>query len=195
MKKNYILLLFIFSVVYGKAQVCQVFITHMISGNQVQYYGSSPDNPSGWSWFFNGGSPLTASAQNPTPVTYSTNGTFITALSVYGGLNSCNSALSNAQDSVTITSTGIPEIKPGGAIKLLHQGHSIDIEISSSIDQKVSIYLYDLSGRMVDEIFTGMLKTGLNTFHMKAAGLADGTYLVQVNSEQAAFARKIFWSN
>ena len=106
MKKIFLISALILFSGLTQAQICPVVITHVVNGNQVQYYGSCSSNPSGWSWFFNGGSPLTSSQQNPV-VNYIAPGQYITALSVYGGPNSCSASLSNKNDTVVILPTGI----------------------------------------------------------------------------------------
>ena len=60
MKNLFFIVGLILTTSLSQAQICPVVITHIINGNQVQYYGSCASNPSGWSWFFNGGSPLTS---------------------------------------------------------------------------------------------------------------------------------------
>jgi hypothetical protein len=167
--KKYILILLGISLFQqvAEAQVCQVIVSHVITGNQVQYYGTSPDSPAAWSWFFNGGSPMTSSLQNPV-VTYAAPGTYISALSVSGGPNNCSASLSNKQDTVTILTTSIR-------------------------DQQVTIQLFDAGGNLIDVIFKGLLRQGINTLQLEAYGLKGGSYILTINGVQASFSTKFFW--
>lgn len=191
MKKQLITVCCMLTLLSAKAQVCTVIITHVINGNQVQYYGASPDNPSGWSWFFNGGTPLTSSQQNPI-VTYSTPGQYICALSVYGGPNNCNSAVSNATDSVVIVSTGIPTEEPSQFSIRLLTGNSPRFQIINNRTQQVRADLQDLSGRKVATIFDGMLLSGVNELSIDAYNLASGRYLLTVSKEDGVVTEKFF---
>lgn len=176
----------------AQAQVCQVIVSHVITGNQVQYYGTSPDNPTAWSWFFNGGSPMTSSLQNPV-VTYAAPGTYISALSVSGGPNSCSASLSNKQDTVTILTTGIQEKPVKDGVRQLTSGPTPTFEISSIRDQQVTIQLFDAGGNLIDVIFKGLLRQGINTLQLEAYGLKGGSYILSINGVQASFSTKFFW--
>lgn len=176
------------------AQICQVIITHMINGNQVQYFGSSPDNPSNWSWFFNGGSPLTSSQQNPV-VTYANPGTYICALSVYGGPNNCSASVSNKQDTVTIVTTALPEAVIDEGITLSSAGSSPVFRISSLSNRTVTVQLYDINGRLIDTIFKGLLREGINTLQLEAYGLSGGNYILSVvGADNKVLTCKFHWN-
>ena len=49
--------------------------TTVLYGNSVNFTDQSTNNPTSWSWTFEGGTPSTSTAQNPT-VTYNTTGTY-----------------------------------------------------------------------------------------------------------------------
>jgi PKD repeat protein len=55
--------------------------TDITIGNSVQFTDTSLENPTSWSWTFEGGTPGASTAQNPT-VTYNTEGTFDVTLVV-----------------------------------------------------------------------------------------------------------------
>jgi Zn-dependent metalloprotease len=55
--------------------------TDITIGNSVQFTDTSLENPTSWSWTFEGGTPAASTAQNPT-VTYNTEGTFDVTLVV-----------------------------------------------------------------------------------------------------------------
>ena len=166
----------------SQAQICPVVITHVINGNQVQYYGSCASNPSGWSWFFNGGSPLTSSQQNPV-VNYSAPGQYITALSVYGGPNSCSASLSNKNDTVVILPTGIDNnVVDAFSMTVVSSSHPT-LEIINNKTQKVIIALQDLNGQLIETVFEGELIQGKNSISIQTFNISSGLYLLTLTND------------
>jgi len=55
------------------------FPTKLCAGNTVQFTDTSSNQPTSWSWTFNGGNPATSTLENPT-ITYSTAGTYSVSL-------------------------------------------------------------------------------------------------------------------
>ena len=193
MKKGlFIALLLLAGINAVPAQVCPVFITHNINGNQVSYFGSSPSNPTAWSWFFNGGSPLTSSQQNPV-VTYANPGTYICALSVSGGPNSCSAALSNKQDTVTIVSTGLGENGKTDEIKFVQQNGMPECMISSSRNRQAVVRLFDVGGHLIAEVYNGTINEGNNLLHIESSGLAAGNYVLFIEMEDIVKTMKFNW--
>ena len=72
--------------------------TTVLVGNSVSFTDQSTNSPSSWSWTFNGGTPSTSTAQNPT-VTYNTVGTYSVSLTA-----------TNTEGSDTKTQTGYIEV-------------------------------------------------------------------------------------
>lgn len=179
-------LLLITATTLAGAQICDVSITHQINGNQVQYFGTSPDNPTQWSWFFNGGTPLTSNQQNPV-VTYSGTGQFICALSVSGGPNSCSPALSQDQDTVTIIATGVHERADAPMRITFTEGRQVDV-LNTEV-QRARIVLYDLTGRTVGIVFEGMLPIGRSTFTLPEAP-GTGLQLLAITGAHGTIVRK-----
>lgn len=169
------------------AQICDVTITYQVNGFQVQYNGSSPDNPAQWSWFFNGGTPMTSNLQNPV-VTYSAAGQYICALTVSGGPNSCSASLSQDLDTVVILSTLVPEIASNGLRIELVDGSKVEVENGSS--EPVLLEVLDLGGKRVGILFSGVLQTGRTTLPMDHLGLPRGMYLLTVTGAQGRLARR-----
>lgn len=163
------------------AQICQVTITHVINGNQVQYFGTSPDSPATWSWFFNGGTPMTSTQQNPV-VTYAVPGTYIGAVSVTGGPNNCSAALSTDRDTVVITATGIEEnaLQPVFGIRQGATGREFIVESDRS--RFLTVRLYEISGRDAGIIFEGEVQRGLNHYQMEKEVLSNSVYLLEARS-------------
>ena len=190
MKKLFIILGLILTTSLTQAQICPVVITHIINGNQVQYYGSCASNPSGWSWFFNGGSPLTSSQQNPI-VNYSAPGQYITALSVYGGPNSCSAALSNKNDTVVIVATGIENNNADGFSMNVIQSQNSQLEIINNKSQKVQIALHDLNGQLIETVFEGLLNQGKNSLSMQTFNIPSGVYLIMLTKEDGVASKRV----
>ena len=176
------------------AQICPVFITHILTGNQVQYYASCPDNPATWSWFFNGGTPQFSSIQNPL-ITYNIPGNYICACSVSGGLNNCSASLSSGQDSVTILGSGVPEIKKINDVQIFSRGSIPTFEIESNSTQTVRVELFDINGSLIDLVFKGNLNGGANIFQMRPIDLPIGNYVLNILTEQGKITRKFHWNN
>ena len=190
MKKIFLISVLVLLGKLSQAQICPVVITHIINGNQVQYYGSCSSNPSGWSWFFNGGSPLTSSQQNPV-VNYSAPGQYITALSVYGGPNSCSAALSNKNDTVVIVTTGIGNNNADGFNMNLIQTQNPQLEIINNKSQKVQIALHDLNGQLIETVFDGELSQGKNLLSVQTFNIPAGVYLISLSKEDGVISKRI----
>ena len=190
MKKIFLISALILFCRLSQAQICPVVITHVINGNQVQYYGSCSSNPSGWSWFFNGGSPMTSSQQNPV-VNYSAPGQYISALSVYGGPNSCSASLSNKNDTVVILPTGIDNtIEDVFGMNVISSSHPM-LEIINNKTQKVKIALQDLNGQIIETVFEGELNQGKNSLSMQTFNLPAGVYLISLSKEDGVVSKKV----
>ena len=190
MKKIFLMSVLVLLSKLSQAQICPVVITHIINGNQVQYYGSCASNPSGWSWFFNGGSPLTSSQQNPV-INYSAPGQYITALSVYGGPNSCSAALSNKNDTVVIVATGIDNIIADGFSMNIIQAQNPQLEIINNKSQKVQITLHDLNGQLIETVFEGLLSQGENSLSMQTFNIPSGVYLIMLTKEDGVASKRV----
>lgn len=191
MKKIVCSFAFILLSLTGRSQVCTVIISHVINGNQVQYYGNSPDNPSGWSWFFNGGNPLTSSIQNPM-VTYAASGQYISALSVYGGPNSCSSSISNATDTVVIVSTSVQNEVPGKFSMNFISSPAPQFEILNDKTQNVKIELWDLNGKKIETVFEGTLNEGKNSLFMKTYNVPSAIYIFKLTKEDGTLSQRFF---
>ena len=80
--------------------------TAIVVGENVTFTDQSTNNPTSWSWTFEGGTPSTSSAQNPT-VTYNTVGTFDVSLTA---ANSAGSDNETKLDYITVVSAPADEI-------------------------------------------------------------------------------------
>jgi vibriolysin len=80
--------------------------TTVTVGGSVSFTDQSTNNPTSWSWVFEGGTPATSTSQNPT-VTYNTVGTYDVTLTAY---NSAGSDVELKTDYITVNSAGGDEI-------------------------------------------------------------------------------------
>lgn len=191
MKKFAFVIAFILVSFNSMSQVCTVSISHLVNGNQVQYFGSSPDNPATWSWFFNGGTPMTSSQQTQS-VTYNTPGQYICALSVNGGPNNCSASLSNETDTVIILPTAVQDYSGEPFSLNVISTPSLQFEIINNKVQNITADLHDVSGKKIETVFSGRINEGRNTLYIKTNYLPSGTYLLVLKREEGVLTRRFF---
>lgn len=146
---------------------------------KVQFFDLSANEPTGWNWTFQGGTPATSTAQNPS-VTYSTPGTYkvtLVAANAFGN----NTNAKTAYIVVTAT-TGIPEgtrVKPvaypnpvSGTLHIAGAGERFELRIT------------DLDGRL--------LKEATNQESVDVSSLPSGLYLLEIRTEERTVRQKIF---
>jgi M6 family metalloprotease-like protein len=68
--------------------------TTITAGQSVTFTDTSTNNPTGWSWSFNGGTPSSSTSQNPT-VTYNTAGTYSVSLTASNSAGSNTNTKAN----------------------------------------------------------------------------------------------------
>jgi hypothetical protein len=133
---------------------------------------------------------MTSSQQNPV-VNYSAPGQYITALSVYGGPNSCSASLSNKNDTVVILSTGIDNnVADVFSMTVISSSHPT-LEIINNKSQKVQIALYDLNGQLIETVFDGELSQGKNLLSMQTFNIPAGVYLISLSKEDGVISKRI----
>jgi uncharacterized repeat protein (TIGR02543 family) len=74
--------------------------TNISVGDSINFTDQTQNNPTSWSWTFEGGTPGTSSAQNPTGITYNTAGTFNVSLTA---TNAQGSDTETKVDYITVT--------------------------------------------------------------------------------------------
>lgn len=78
--------------------------TSVTVGSSIQFTDQSTNTPTSWSWTFDGGTPSTSTAKNPS-VTYSTVGTYTVSLTV---TNAAGSDTETKSAYITVTSSSVP---------------------------------------------------------------------------------------
>jgi Zn-dependent metalloprotease len=98
--------------------------TTVTVGGSVNFTDQSTNNPTSWSWTFQGGTPSGSTSQNPT-VTYNTVGTFDVSLTVY---NSSGSDVESKTDYITVNSApadDIAEAVDNGSLTFTKSGNGL----------------------------------------------------------------------
>jgi hypothetical protein len=124
-------------------------------------------------------------------VNYSAPGQYISALSVYGGPNSCSAALSNKSDTVVILPTGIDNtIADAFSMNVISSSHP-RLEIINNKTQQVKITLQDLNGQLIETVFEGELNQGKNSLSMQTFNIPAGVYLISLSKEDGVVSKKV----
>jgi PKD repeat protein len=97
--------------------------TTVTVGGSVTFTDQSTNNPTSWSWTFEGGTPSTSSAQNPT-VTYNTVGTFDVSLTATNSSGSDNETKYNYITVVSAPADEIAEAVDNGSLTFTKSGNA-----------------------------------------------------------------------
>lgn len=102
-------------------QICYIYVTNPVitpvanftsslvnltTGQSINFNDLSTNNPTSWSWTFNGASPSSSTSQNPTNITYNTPGCYLVSLTA------TNSAGSNTKTQTCFITVSNPIITP-----------------------------------------------------------------------------------
>jgi PKD repeat protein len=100
----------------------------IMAGESVQFTDQSTNTPTSWSWTFEGGTPATSTAQNPT-VTYSTPGTYDVTLIA---TNASGSDTETKLNYITVTALQAPVANFVGSPTTVQEGQSVSFTDQSS---------------------------------------------------------------
>ena len=67
----------------------------------------------------------------------------------------------------------------------------LKISYNSTCKGKITVKLYDAAGRLVDTMFNGKVRVGLNEFSYKCDHLSNGVYFIQLANKEQAITEKI----
>ncbi|MGB3342262.1 MAG: N-acetylmuramoyl-L-alanine amidase [bacterium] len=67
----------------------------------------------------------------------------------------------------------------------------LKISYNSTCKEKITVKLYDTAGRLIDTMFDGKVKVGLNEFSYKCDHLSSGVYFVQLGNKEQAITEKV----
>ena len=145
--------------------------THIIMGHSVQFSDLSSNNPTSWTWTFEGGTPATSSEQNPL-VTYEESGIYDVTLTVE---NQYGSDTKTIEDYITVDSTiGIDELS-GNGMTIFPNPVKDDLINIQSASKIRSVALYNLSGMQLIQQTFDATHVVLNT-----KGIGNGLYFLKV---------------
>lgn len=57
----------------------------------------------------------------------------------------------------------------------------ININYTGSVDKNIKLLLYEMSGKIVNEIFTGTIKSGTQSYNLSSDSLVSGKYFINVD--------------
>ena len=156
------------------------FTVDVKTGNaplQVKFFDLSVNQPSSWTWTFEGGTPASSTAQNPI-VSYNTPGTFRVSL-VATNIQGSNTSTKNGY--ITVSSASAVEDHDQDAILVYPNPVSDKLNLISEMD--FSVRLYDLNGRLV--------YSGTNTRIIDMESMEQGVYLLEIISSGKVIKHKI----
>lgn len=127
------------------------------AGESIQFTDASTNNPSSWNWTFNGGSPSSSTAQNPS-ITYSTPGNYTVSL------EATNTTGSNTETKTNYITVNAAPVNYCGS-----QGNNFSYEWISQV--VVNSFTKNSSGSSYSDYTTDVieLNTGSNTISLSPA--------------------------
>jgi PKD repeat protein len=171
---------------YGYASMPIANFLTSINGNMVTF-----NNTTNWAkyfvWDFGDGSTDSVFANN-TSIThvYSNNGSYEVKLEAHNYYQ-VNTTLQNIQignaQGIVVEKGNTFEFIPSGA------ENTYQLNISLNQPQDVSILITDVSGKPVRTMLMKAQKEISHTFQL--SGMAKGIYILQVNSRESSFVRKV----
>jgi PKD repeat protein len=159
-----------------------------IGNNTVQFYDSSLYNPTGWAWTFGDGANDNVD-QNPSHQ-YAT----------FGSYNVCLTASNAIGSSAPFCQTinvvnGINNIDFASSISMFPNPTSglVNITLSGNNAIDFTVSVYNILGDQV--IATSDYKAGTTNVEFNTGTLADGVYLVKINSNQGSAVKRLVVSH
>ena len=68
----------------------------------------------------------------------------------------------------------------------------VNIELSLASSNNINLYIYNVNGEKIDEIFLGLLNKGNYRFTWDATYFSSGTYFVKLESDNNFITKKLF---
>lgn len=169
--------------------------TNINTGSSVSFTDLSSGSPTSWSWTFQGGTPATSTAQNPT-VQYNTAGTYTVTLTATNA-NGNNTKTKTAYIVVTTQNTQLPTISTTAISNITNttatSGGTITTQGSSAVTARGVCWSTSPSPTIANSKTTN--GTGTGSFTSALTGLtANTTYYVRsyaTNSNGTAYGNQI----
>ena len=156
------------------------FTVDVKSGNaplQVKYFDLSANQPTSWTWTFEGGTPSSSTAQNPV-ISYNNAGTFRVSL-----------AASNIQGSNTNTKNGYITVSAASAVEnygqdaILIYPNPVSDMLNVICEKFFEARLYNMNGRLI--------YSGTNDRIIDMSSMESGVYLLEINIGGKVIKHKI----
>lgn len=157
--------------------------THIVQGESIQFTDLSTNNPTGWAWVFEGGTPASSSQQNPL-IMYEEPGTYDVTLIAQNEFGSDTKTMENF---IIVDSTiGIDEPGESNA-KVFPNPIGDDLTLNIRAEQPIEEYrIFDFTGKLV---MTGQPNS--NNTQISLAGRETGIYLVKFLTNGDWISRKV----
>ncbi len=142
-------------------------------------------NANQWSWDFGDGG--TSTLQNPVHL-YTANGTFDVCLTASDGCSSdtlCDSVSIIGAGIAALSAAEIPDIFPNPST-----GQAV-VEFNLSQPSLLTLTLYDVAGRELNILFSGMLMEGKKSIPIHLDNLSPGTYLLEIKTSESIYVGKV----
>ncbi len=165
-------------------------VTQTPGSNQTILIEDNSTFAQNYTWNFGDGTIVTVA--EPGSYTYAENGTFMICLEVN---NNEVDTISTACETITVTDviTGLDELNELNNLKVYPTlaKNLVTIEYSLlSQTEKLSLDIYDQSGRLVQNIPTNFQNIGLNRLNLNVVDFNAGLYFVKVANAQGGMVQK-----
>ena len=156
----------------------------------IVFTGSAPAGTT-YSWNFDGGNATPGTGAGPQTVNWNTVGTKTVTLTLDNG--GCISTI--ASDTVQVQkTTGINSIDESSidAINIIPNPASgqASVILNASAETTVSVDLYDMTGRLVGNIYNGTLEIGKKTISFDTDKITSGIYIVKASDGKGTIQKR-----
>ncbi len=157
-----------------------------VQGYPVQFTDSSLYSPNFWSWTFGDGGSVSGSTQNNPVHVYTALGTYNVCL-VASNITGADTFCQN----VVVVNTGIKEADFASSVNMFPNPTSGNVNITLNANAAVdfTVSVYNILGDQV--IATSDYKAGTTNVELNAVTLADGVYLVKIQSNQGSAVKRL----
>jgi PKD repeat protein len=128
--------------------------------------------------------------------TYATGGTYILCM-YYTDLTNPSTCIDTSCISVTVSAVGIND--PTATIANVNAvpnpfGSEVTINLTMTQPDMAEVAVFDITGKQVAILKSGLMAAGTNVIDWKPAGLSAGVYFLQVKTSNALITKKIVYT-
>ena len=153
----------------------------VLEGETVTFTDLSTNNPTSWSWTFEGGTPAVSTEQSPT-VTYATAGTYDVSLVTSNVAGVSPETKKSEYILVEIDlATDLPD--PLAEIVSVYPNPTsgvVNIQLNDEAGKKVTVEVFDLLGRKISQIPATQTTGGTQKVVLNLSGFSDQMFVIQV---------------